>query len=152
MTGDWVAQVARRFVHSNTFALVVSPAIADLQFEEDTQSTRARLAGYLAVWVAVAGGVWQDLVYDRRRPVWADDVSVVMTLAFLVASYHLSMLTLVLGFDHRLDMGFIGRLLANMTGDRPVTMIGVVFVVAALFVATKAHATESTDRAGAIDG
>ena len=150
MTGDLVTRVARTLVHASTFTLVVSPAIADLQFEEHTHSRRARLVNYVAVWVALAGGMWQDLVWDRRRPAWADAVSITMTLVFLMVSYHLSMLTLVLGFDRR-SMDFVRRLFASITPDWTLTTCGIIFAVAALFVASKAHSTERHDRVGVVD-
>lgn len=150
MTGDWIARVAKRLIHASTFTLVVSPAIADLQFEEES-SQRPRSTGYLAVWVALAGALWLDLAYDKRRPVWADDVSGVARLIFLMTSYHLSMFTLVLGFDSG-GRAFIGPLFAAIVGPWSLTMCAVLLGAVTTFMATRAHHDDHGDRAGLIDG
>jgi hypothetical protein len=52
-----------RFLSDRTFELVVTPALADLQFDEDA-GRRSRVVNRLAVLKAVAGGlrldVWRD--------------------------------------------------------------------------------------------
>jgi hypothetical protein len=150
VTGDWVARIARGLIHQSTFALVVEPAIADLQFETPARSPHVRLWGYSAVWIALAGGLWHDLVWDHRRPVWAETASVIVTLTCLVASYHMAMLLLVLGFDRRVtvSMGSVGRLVAHMVGAWSVPAFFLVFVLAALLVAASEHETGNPDRSG----
>lgn len=154
MTGDWLARIARGLIHQSTFALVVEPAIADLQFEAPAQSRCARLSAYSSVWVALGGAVWYDLIWDRRRPPWAETASVFLTLMFVVASYHLAMMTLVLGFDRRVtrSTGTLGRFVANVVGTWSVPMLFLLFVLAALFVAAAAHEAARPERTGTVEG
>ena len=68
-----------RFLATRTFELVVAPALADLQFDEDA-GRRNRLGHRLAVIRAVAGGL--------RNDVGRDSGSLVKML-LLSFSYHL---------------------------------------------------------------
>ena len=70
MPGTWLAQIARRYLHGETFALVVSPAIADMQFESPA-GCLLRVRHYLAIWKALAGALSCDVVADLQslRPV-----------------------------------------------------------------------------------
>ena len=56
---------------SATFELIVAPALADLQFEEDG-GRRSRIADRVAVLRAVAGGVAHDLARDSDSVLQAD--------------------------------------------------------------------------------
>ena len=86
MRGAWLASFARRLLHDDTFDLVVSPAIADLQFEE---------RGYGAVWIALGGAYVQDLGGDLRE--LCDDAAMLGCLIGIQASYFFGMLVLVGG-------------------------------------------------------
>ena len=57
---SWVVAFCDRFVSQRAFDLIVVPALADLEFEEDS-GRRTRVAGRAAVVRAVAGGVGQDV-------------------------------------------------------------------------------------------
>jgi hypothetical protein len=74
-----------RFLSDRSFQLVVAPALADLQFDEDA-GRRSRAANRIAVLKAVAGG----LRLDVRR-----DSGTLLKLALLSACYY--MFPLVLG-------------------------------------------------------
>ena len=52
-----------RFLSTRTFELVVAPALADLQFDEET-GCRGRVGHRLAVIKAVAGGLRDDVGRD----------------------------------------------------------------------------------------
>ena len=67
MPGTWLAQIARRYLHGETFALVVSPAIADMQFESPA-GCLLRVRHYLAIWKALAGALSCDVVADPPIP------------------------------------------------------------------------------------
>ena len=87
--GDWLTSLARPLFHRETFELVVSPAIADLQFEP--RSARS----YVAVWIAVGGAVWRDLRSDVR--ILSDDVGTLGALVVMQACYYTCLLTLMSG-------------------------------------------------------
>jgi hypothetical protein len=57
---DTIAAFSERVLRERTFALVVAPAIADLQYEAARAGLRARAANTLAVLRALLGGVCHD--------------------------------------------------------------------------------------------
>jgi hypothetical protein len=77
-----------RFLSERTFQLVVAPALADLQFDEDT-GRRRRAANRLAVIRAVAGGFGDDVSRDSGS---------LLKMALLSVCYHLT--PLAMGLDY----------------------------------------------------
>jgi hypothetical protein len=77
-----------RFLSDRSFQLVVAPALADLQFDEDA-GRRSRAANRIAVLKAVAGG----LRLDVRR-----DSGTLLKLALLSACYYMFPLALGVRF------------------------------------------------------
>jgi hypothetical protein len=78
---------AERFLSDRTFQLVVAPAIADRQFEDDSGPVR-RATNWIAVVRAVAGGVRDDLARTLRG---------VLVLTLVPACYYIFLL--VICFD-----------------------------------------------------
>jgi hypothetical protein len=95
MPGTWLAQIARRYLHGETFALVVSPAIADMQFESPAGYV-LRARHYVAIWKALAGALSCDVVADVRS--LRDDLPTLATLMLLQVSYYVFFLLLLSGF------------------------------------------------------
>jgi hypothetical protein len=89
MRGDWFTSLARPIFHRDTFELVVSPAIADLQFEP--RSGR----GYAGVWMALGGAMWRDLRSDLR--ILSGDAGTLGTLVVMQACYYTCLLALMSG-------------------------------------------------------
>ena len=87
--GDWFTSLARPMFHRDTFELVVSPAIADLQFEQP--SARA----YAGVWVAFSGAMLRDLRSDLR--ILSGDAGTLGSLVVMQARYYTCLLTLMSG-------------------------------------------------------
>lgn len=83
-----IVAFADRFLSDRTFELVVAPALADMQFDEDA-GRRSRAANRLAVLKAVAGGLCDDVGRES---------STVLKLTLLSASYF--MFPLVAGSDY----------------------------------------------------
>lgn len=77
-----------RFLSQRSFELIVAPALADLEFEDEA-GRRSRLANRYSVLRAVAGGVRDD--------VWRDSGSV-FKLALLSVCYY--MFPIVVGFNY----------------------------------------------------
>lgn len=75
---SWIIAFGDRFLADRTFQLVVTPALADLQFDEDA-GRRSRLANRLAVLTAVAGALRLDL--------WRD-AGTLLKVALLSACYY----------------------------------------------------------------
>ncbi len=95
MRGDWLTTVARAMMHDDTFDAIVSPAIADLQFEAPAAGYVCSARGYAGVWVAVTGAVRRDLARDLR--VLSDDAATLTSLVFMQACYYTCLLTLMSG-------------------------------------------------------
>jgi len=94
MPGTWLAQIGRRYLHGETFALVVSPAIADMQFESPA-GYLLRARHYLAVWRALVGALRCDVVADLQS--LRDDLPALATLMLLQVSYYAFLLLLLSG-------------------------------------------------------
>ena len=123
MPGTWLAQIAQRYLHGETFALVVSPAIADMQFESP-EGYVLRARHYLAIWRALAGALSCDVVADLQS--LRDDLPTLATLTLLQVSYYVFLVLLLSGFG-------TGRLSSNGL-DQAAAMhaVGYVVVIALL--------------------
>ena len=99
MTGQLVLWISRRLLHAESVALIMAPAVADLQHEASTATLVTRARGQVAIWVAFVGALWHELVWD---PQGADrfDVPGITTILFVVTSYHLGLVTLLLDFGN----------------------------------------------------
>ena len=95
MPGTWLAQIARRLLHGETFTLVVSPAIADMQFESPAGYV-LRARHYLAIWKAQGGALSCDVVADIQS--LRDDLPTLATLTLVQVSYYTFLLLLLSGF------------------------------------------------------
>jgi hypothetical protein len=75
MTGSWIASLAGRLLHDDIEALIVAPAIADLQFEADGPLWR-RARGYAGVWRALGGALFFQAV-SGVQALRADDARLI---------------------------------------------------------------------------
>jgi len=108
MPGTWLARIGGRLLHADTFALMLSPAIADLQFETSSPGF-ARPNHYCAVLRAFAGALWFDIAADLLT--LSSDLPTIVVLTAVQASYYAFMLVLLSGFG-------AGRLSTlNVDGD-----------------------------------
>jgi hypothetical protein len=135
---DWLG---RSLLHERTLALIVEPALADFAFETSTRTPGRRQAP-LGPWIAFVLAVWHDLAWDPRGPAWGRSIKVLFTLGLVVASYHASMLTLILGFDERWRTGIAQRLSAVVSSHTTLTMMGMAFAFGVVWVARRAHDTD----------
>jgi hypothetical protein len=87
--GAWLTSLARPVFHRDTFELIVSPAIADLQFEPPSAG------GYAAVWLALAGAACRDLRSDLG--VLSGEAGTLGGLVVMQACYYTCLLTLMSG-------------------------------------------------------
>ena len=95
MPGGWFSWIGQRLLHADTFALMLSPAIADLQFEAPAFVDAVRLRHYEAVLKAFIGALCFDVANDLQT--LANDVGMIAVLAILQASYYTFMLILLSG-------------------------------------------------------
>ena len=106
MTGRWIARVGRRLLHRETFTMMLSPAIADFQFEKSMRGA-VRPCDYCGVLRALAGGLWHDVSGDLVA--LKSDVDMIALLTLLQTSYYSFMLVLLSG----LGTGTLSMLIAD---------------------------------------
>ena len=100
--GTTLAIVSSRFLRAETFDLMVSPAIADLQFEASGATPTRRLRSYAGVWRALCGALGQDIILTleapfvdaARREALQSNVLTFAGLTLFQACYYAGMLTL----------------------------------------------------------
>jgi hypothetical protein len=111
MPGEWLSRLGRRLFHADTFALMVSPAIADLQFEHPNGIARPR--HYYALLRAFTGALWFDISGDLIT--LSNDLVPICVLTAVQGSYYTFMLLLLSGLGAgrlsalELDSGVITR-------------------------------------------
>jgi hypothetical protein len=135
--GTRLATISARLLHAETFALIVSPAIADLQHEAPGGPLR-RLHGYIGVWRAMVGAAWFDLVCrasrilgdDARRSTLQSAFRTWAWLALLQASYYACLFLFMADLGTHTDRGTL------LPGSQPGDLIvsGALVVLAATIV------------------
>jgi hypothetical protein len=119
MTGMRLARVARAVLHEDSFELIVSPALADLQFSPSR-------AAYVGVWLAFLGALQTDLQSDIHLVL--DDAGMLATLVFIQACYYSGILLLLV-------VGMTGRQLVESLAAGPSpTLIGVLLLIVGLSI------------------
>ena len=119
MPGTWMARVGLRLLHRDTFEMMLSPAIADFQFETTTRSA-VRPADYCAVFRALLGALWFDVSSDLLA--LKSDVEMIALLTLLQTSYYTFMLVLLSGLGTgtlaalEMDTDVITRALSYVAG------------------------------------
>jgi hypothetical protein len=93
MAGAWIAAVAQRLLHAGTFELIVSPAVADLQFEAPDATPARRLLGYAGLCAALGGAVRRDLRTDLHDLL--DDAPSLAAVILVQMCYYTCLLALV---------------------------------------------------------
>jgi len=95
MAGHWIARIRVRLLHQETFTMMLSPAVADLQFETATRGV-ARPCDYCGVLRALAGALWFDVSSDMVA--LKNDLDMIALLTFVQTTYYTFMLVLLSGF------------------------------------------------------
>jgi len=119
MPGSWMARVGLRLLHRDTFEMMLSPAIADFQFETTTRRT-ARLAGYCALLRTLVGALWFDVSSDLLA--LKSDADMIALLTLLQTSYYTFMLVLLSGLGTgtlaalEMDSALVIRALSYVAG------------------------------------
>ena len=142
MTARLLEWLARSLLHERTVALIVEPALADLSFETAERPSSWRAQARLGPWVAFALAVWHDLVWDPRGPAWGRSARVLASMALVIAGYHASMLTLILGFDGKWRTGVSHQLSAAISSQSTVLLTAMAFAFGVVWAARHAHDTD----------
>ena len=122
MPGTWFGRIGHRLLHRDTFAMMLAPAIADLQFElaARDERRRGRPRDYWAVTRALAGALWFDTGRDLRA--LRADVDLIALLTLLQTSYYTFMLVLLSGLGTwristlHLDASLVARATSYVAG------------------------------------
>jgi hypothetical protein len=127
--GRWMAAAARRLFSSESFALLVEPAIADLQMES-SRRLADQMDAYRTVWIGMAAAC-DDGIARRARAFVRDNELVTLTgLALLHAAHSAWMMVLLLGLDGRVHLG---RMLASGLSEIPTPGVLAAASVVALY-------------------
>lgn len=128
--GRWIAAVARRVFSSESFALLVEPAIADLQFEEHG-GLAARADAYATVWIGVAAACDRAVAGRVRTFARDNELLTLAGLALLHAAHSSWMVVLLLGLDGRVHLG---RMISRAVTTLPAPGVLAIASVAALYL------------------
>jgi hypothetical protein len=148
MIGTGIDRFARRTVRVPTHDLIVSPAIADLQFEASTHTWWHLPRAYIGAWRAVVGAWVHDACLSVQRPCWASDIRTIAGLVCLQCGYYaglLSIATITLNRHGR----FAPLHLQLLTALRPTDLA--LLSVAALAISTIPVLALTLPRVGAGD-
>jgi len=119
MPGSWIVRVGLKVLHRDTFEMILSPAIADLQFETTARSA-ARPGDYCAVFRALCGALWFDMSSDLLA--LKGDANMIALLTLLQTSYYTFMLVLLSGLGTgtlaaiEIDNDLVARALSYVAG------------------------------------
>ena len=113
MPGSWFSRIGRRVLHADTFALMLSPAIADVQFEAPTDGAQWR--HHYAMLRAFAGALWFDVSGDLLT--LSSDLAAIGVLTAIQSSYYAFMLVLFsgLGTERVSTLELDGAFIAHLT-------------------------------------
>lgn len=142
MTARLVDWLGRALLHERTVALILEPALADLSFETTVAGSSRRAQAQLGPWIAFLLALWHDLAWDPRGPAWGRSVRVIATLALVIASYHASMLTLMLGFESKWRSGVSHQLSAAISGQSVPLLAAMAFAFGVVWAARRAHTAD----------
>lgn len=106
LRGRWMAAAARRFFSSESFTLLVAPAIADLQLENSGRLAE-RMDAYRTVWIGMAAACDHGVARRARAFVRENELATLTGLALLHAAHSLWMVVLLLGLDGRVQLGHV---------------------------------------------
>lgn len=120
--GAWLTPVARAILHRDSFDLMVSPAIADLQVDPG-------MAAYAAVWTSLAGALADDVAGDLRLVL--EDIEMLLTLVLIQACYYAGMLLLLV-----VDMDARELWSSVVSGPAPMLVLTALLVAAISIVPT----------------
>lgn len=84
--GTVMIRIGHVLVGEDVFDSVVSPAIADLQFESPSGNPLTLARGYLGVWRAIAGGIGRDIGGDLR--LLSGDTATLAALVLVQVGYY----------------------------------------------------------------
>jgi len=131
MRGHWMAAASRRVFSPESFALLVEPAIADLQLE-DSGRLSDRMDAYRTVWIGMAAACDDGIVRRARTFVRDNELVTLTALVLLHATHSLWMVVLLLGLDGRVHLG---RILSARLAEVPTPGVLAAASVVALYVA-----------------
>jgi hypothetical protein len=137
LRGRWLEAAARRLFSPESFALLVEPAIADLQLEESPRLA-ARVDAYATVWIGMAVACDQGVAARTRAFVRDNDLLTLTALVLLHAVHSTWMVVLFLGLDGRVHMKeAIGSALASIPTPGLMTVSSVVTLLLLRAAATR---------------
>ena len=129
LRGRWMAAASRRLFSPESFALLVEPAIADLQIENSGRLA-GRVDAYRTVWIGMVAACDDGVARRARAFVRENELLTLMGLALLHAAHSAWMVVLLLGLDGRVHLK---RMLASGLAELPTPGVLAVSSVIALY-------------------
>ena len=115
MRGRWMEAASRRLFSPESFALLVEPAIADLQLEGSGRLA-GRIDAYRTVWIGMAAACDDGVCRRARAFVRDNELATLTGLVLLHAAHSTWMVVLLLGLDGRVHLG---KLISARLADLP---------------------------------
>ncbi len=103
LRGRWLAAATRRTFSRESYALLIEPAIADLQLEASA-GTAARLGSYAAVWIGIVAACDHGMLRRARAMASDNDLLTITGLVLVHAMHSAWMIVLLLGLDGRVNL------------------------------------------------
>ena len=128
LRGRWLIAVSRRLFSAESFALLIEPAIADLQLE--TSGLAARLDAYRTVWIGMAAAFDDGVAHRARTFVRDNELVTLSALVLLHAAHSAWMVVLLLGLDGRVHLK---RLISTGFAELPTPGVLALASVVALY-------------------
>lgn len=129
LRGRWMAAASRRLFSPESFALLVEPAIADLQIENSGRLAE-RVDAYRTVWIGMVAACDDGVARRARAFVRENELLTLTGLVLLHAAHSAWMVVLLLGLDGRVHLK---RLLAAGLAEIPTPGVLAVSSVIALY-------------------
>jgi len=128
LRGRWLAAVTRRTFSPESYALLIEPAIADLQLEASA-GTPARIESYAAVWTGIVAACDDGLLRRARALASDNDLLTITGLVLVLAVHSAWMIVLLLGLDGRVNLRRMA--VAALTSASAPAVVAALSVVAA---------------------
>jgi hypothetical protein len=135
LRGRWLAASARRVFSPASYALLVEPAIADLQHED---GGRAALDAYATVWICMLAACDRGVAERARVFARENELLTLTGLVLLHTAHSMWMVVLLLGLDGRVHLKeVLGSALATIPTPGLMAVSSVVALCLLRAVATR---------------
>lgn len=127
--GDGLERFAVRILNADTFELIASPAIADLQFESSVQG-RVPIGSYIGTWKAIASGMLLDVFRA-----WQANADTILPLLLIQSAYYACLFAIAGGLGQSRGREVLAKLVFDPGVGEALVILTVVLFLPAVTVA-----------------